>query len=303
MSDSGDFTGPVITALVFSGLSLAAALAALGWQIAAFVLSGGRVKVKLRLAEIVPYAGTYAIRIDERGVRRTVPADHPDLGRPGIGMEVAHVIVENPGRLAVTITDVGLSFDWGQQGIYRVGPRAFPIKDHGAYDSDGKTYTRLEPFSRVSFCFDFWPLVEERRSDSGERPIRVRAYATVAGKVEKSSRNAAWVFQPGDVTSREEPNKISVGDVILRTMMREQWGEEPSEGPDSPMAYKVAMKLTSDSDVDEIKEAIREVGRSLWRDPNSPAAYLAYLIRQQLDRYGDQLLWPDGGANDTVRLD
>lgn len=303
-SQQSDFTPPVIAALALSGLSLLAALSALIWQVVVFKLSAGRVRVRLIMGELVPYAGTYSVRTADHGRRELAPANHPDLSIGGFGMEVGFVFVENPGRLPITVTDVGFSVEYGQQGTYRVSPRSFSIDGHGAWDTAESTYLRLEPFSRAVFCFDFWSIIEERRGRGVSTPIELRGHAGVVGKKKPrlSAKSLRWMIPADAVTSRSDPSRIRAADLILRTIVRQQWTTEGLARPDYYMAEKTALHLHPDATLNEVHEALKTAGRTFWQKGDGASEYVALQIYNELGAMRDRIDWPSQGARTSGQL-
>lgn len=111
-----------VWALGVSLLSFLIALAALGWQVAKHFLDGGRVKVYLNTAIWEPEvklttnsSGTLILQSDDSA--RSVTH--------GRALELAQLVVENPGRAAVTIYSPGLSISGHGKKHHSLVPRMF----------------------------------------------------------------------------------------------------------------------------------------------------------------------------------
>jgi hypothetical protein len=296
MTEPAAFTGPVVTALVFSALSLTASLGALWWQVRMFFLSGGRVTVAMNLAELIPYAGVARMTTREDG-KRCLTARASGPGGPGI--ELAQVVVQNPGRLAVTISKVELELVGGTEKDYSVTPRVFAVPGIDAASSD-RTHLRLEPYGLATFLFDFWSVIERERKRGATGPIVIRARVRVAGKRRfyKSSRSTVWTFSPSDITSRDTPDRIAVSDVIMRELMRRAWRNDPDAKHagrypmDAAFAVRVGRQVKEEATRDEIQSML-EADRPWFVDPEDagPMGMLSYEIHEYLERRRDRVDW------------
>jgi hypothetical protein len=98
------------------------------------------------------------------------------LGGPGGWYrEVAIVEVENPGRTAVTCSDIGLDLGrvhWWQRWRHTVTPSYLPYND-----AKTEGTVRLEPFDRAFFIIDIWQVLQPVNHHSfklQDRPIKLR---------------------------------------------------------------------------------------------------------------------------------
>lgn len=295
MHANDTFTGPVILALVFSGLSFLAAFGALFWQMSQFYMSGGRVRVRLVLGELVPYAGTAAIVTHEPN--RPVPRNRWTKRDPkrtlGAGMELAKVVVENRGRLGVSLDGVGLEISGTHRKAYRVTPRIFELEEFGQGEGIRDTFVRLEPYSRVTYWMDFWSIVDAQRNDDVRGTLQLQAYALVAGRTKPATSEVTWNFEEGEVSSRDDPRKISVSDLILREIMRQGWGDEDIRWPlDHGYAEIAARRIRPESTKEEIEAALKSVSeRYLIRSDPPPMSYLSFAVHQRLANAPESIEW------------
>lgn len=104
-----EFLGVPLTVWAFgvSLLSFLIALSALGWQVAKHFLDGGRVKVYLNTAVWQP---EYMIATNRSGKLAFKEGSASRSVTHGEALELAQLVVENPGRTAVTIYSPGLQF-------------------------------------------------------------------------------------------------------------------------------------------------------------------------------------------------
>lgn len=219
---SPEFLGlSVVTlTLVISLLSFAAALAALIWQFAKHVLDGGRVRVYLNAAIWEPdfmlatnRSGRLLLK-DDQSARAVVR---------GRALEVAQLVVENPGRIPVTVYSPGLAFSGHGKKSHSMVPRMFGTD--GAYGPDDAltdSVVRIEPYGRVTFLLDFWSVIPGVLEDTPKGEVVVRAQVDVAGKrfPQRSSRRKRWRIRRGMYTAIEGSPDITPYAVIWGVMFR-----------------------------------------------------------------------------------
>lgn len=277
-------------------MSFVAAVGALSWQIAAFFLSGGRVKVELILAELVPYAGISMLTTRDGGVR-SMPSD--PASRLGPGIELAQVLVENPGRLAVTITRVELEIVGATEKGYFVTPRLFAVPNIDA-SSATRTHLRLEPYEQASFLLDFWSVIEQERVKGAEGQIQVRARVKIAGgKFYRSPKSTTWSFGPADLTSRSQTDKISVSDVIMREVMRRGWRNNDDADDfggryplDDGYARKAGRRIARSTTREELKAILlEEQVHFVDATTTAPMSIISHEVHEFLARHADDVLW------------
>lgn len=138
--------------------------------------SGGRVKVQMNTAAYQPYAGTGSLLRNDKGTFFLQESRDPSV-------ELAQIIIENPGRTGVTVTGVGLRIEGLNRANYTViTPRAFLLEGFGGSDARPDDYFRLEPYDRRALLFDYWSLVDsEFEKDPSLQELTIHAQVTVAG--------------------------------------------------------------------------------------------------------------------------
>lgn len=116
--------------------------------------------------------------------------------RLGPGIELAQIIVENPGRLAVTIIAVELEVIGGTEKDYSVTPRLFTVPHIDTSSASG-THLRLEPYGQAVFMLDVWSVIEGERVEGAMGTMTVRARVKIAGgKHYWSAKAVTWTFCP-----------------------------------------------------------------------------------------------------------
>ena len=194
-------------------LALVISVAVAVWEIAKYRLEGGRVRVRMRAGLL----NDYSLAQDTRSW--TSLAEQASR-RGGWNTEVAVVEVENPGRTAVTISEVSLDFGrirWFRLGRHTVSPRHL-----NAVGATSDTTVRLESFDRAMFVFDVWQVLQpiQRDPDSIGRPTRIRASVRVAGRRgrRRSSWAKGWMVRLGQVSFIGD--SVEIGIAAYQAMSR-----------------------------------------------------------------------------------
>lgn len=193
-----------VVALLVSGFSFVVAIAALAWQIMKHFLEGGRVRVYLNTAVWEPghniatnRSGKFALRggSEKHSVTR------------GQALELAQLVVENPGRTAVTIYSPGLHFSGHGRKNNTVVPRMFALGDSlGPDGATTETVVRLEPYERATFLLDYWAGIPRLIKNSPTGRIVVRGHVSVAGRTKRPQRSSfrkRWKISAGTYTAIE----------------------------------------------------------------------------------------------------
>jgi hypothetical protein len=137
--------------------------------------SAGRVNVRMNATSYVPFAGTAKLYRNTTGTFKLDESAEPSV-------EMCQVVIENPGRVGVTVTDVELRIEGiGQK--YSVTPRIFHTDGFDGQHAESKTFFRLEPYDRKNLLLDCWSIID---STFVEYPslseIAIHAEVTVAGR-------------------------------------------------------------------------------------------------------------------------
>ncbi|WP_349884699.1 hypothetical protein ABRP18_011820 [Microbacterium sp. WHRI 7836] len=228
-----------IVALLVAGLGLIASLAALTWQFTKHILDGGRVKVYLNPGVWEP---GFAIRINRSGKFAMREESLYPVTRNNF--EIAQLVVENPGRTAITIYSPGLALTGTGYKAHSLTPRSFDVNDLSADSPSNESAVRLEPYDRVSFTYDFWSVVPSLLEKAGPRGIAIRGFVSVAGRTkrpQKSSWRRRWRMQEGDFTALDGPPKIAPFTILWRELYR-RFPEPEELGDQQPSLTKGMLK-------------------------------------------------------------
>ncbi|MER7559053.1 hypothetical protein ABTZ46_19070 [Nocardioides sp. NPDC126508] len=140
----------------------------------------------------------------------------------GRALELAQLVVENPGRSPVTIYSPGLSFS--QHGIkkHSVVPQLFGTGDSFGPDKAVKdTVVRLEPYARVTFLLDYWSVMPDVLKDARGGSVVVRGHVGVAGRTKRPQRSSwrrRWRIDRGMYTAIEQSPPFTPFTVLWREM-------------------------------------------------------------------------------------
>jgi hypothetical protein len=288
---------PVATlALVVASLSLVVALSALGWQIAKHLLDGGRVKVYLNSAVWEPELRLLVDRSGKwnAGTAHIVPEN----------IELAQLVVENPGRIAITVYNPSLAITGTKHKDYTVAPRALRLKHFDADSTAPASPIRIDPYDRVTFILDYWSVIPRLLAEADGSHIEIRGCISRAGasKPRKSSKRLAWRIPQGAWTSRTDIQKISPYTVLWREFFKAN--EASSQGTESGDAapkfildgiLRSAMqKFDERPTSDEFLTALRDSAQQ-YDAENVQLVTLSITMDRILDHYSEHLSpWPFG---------
>lgn len=228
-----------VWALGVSLFSLLIALTALGWQIAKHFLDGGRVRVYLNAAIWKP---EFMLATNRSGKLRIRDDDSARSVQRGEALELAQLVVENPGRTAVTIYSPGLSISGHGKKHHSLVPRMFSTgTGFGPDNAVTDTVVRLDPYARVTFLLDYWSVVPGILNDAPRDRVFLRGFVGVAGRTkrpQKSSRRLRWKIERGMYTAVEGSPPLTPLAVLWREMYvrlperaDDEHGRHPDAGP------------------------------------------------------------------------
>ncbi|MEV5175055.1 hypothetical protein AB0L10_29135 [Streptomyces flaveolus] len=283
-----------VLALAVSLLSFVVALGALGWQITKHRLDGGRPKVYLNVAVWEPNSKIMVNRSGKWELNTT------DLGESGSeNIELAQLVVENPGRTAITVYTPGLAIAGTEKPAYSISPRAFEARGFGADSSTSDTSVRIDPYDRVTFLLDYWSVVPRLlREAKGGGAIRLRGCISVAGRSKPclSSKRLAWHIPPGAWTARRDIQEISPFTVIWRELftanVKKHSSEEEGDGFPSYLLgviVRTAMQRfderpSAEKFIDALEQADRRYESEHFR-----YEHLSFTMDESLDRHRGHL--------------
>lgn len=227
----------------------------------------------------------------------------------GGALELAQLVVENPGKYPITIYSPGLSISGHKKKYHTIVPRMFTTpSSYGADRAIDEKVVRLEPYDRVTFLLDYWSAVPRLLENSPSNYIELRGCVEVSGrsrKLQKSKRRLRWKIQQGDYTAIEGLPKFSPLAVIWKRLYV-QLPESSSDDNDRPthgvlsrdmLEYILETAMSNFDErpkfedlADKLKEASQELGyKYLLARSDVKKAYA------DLDRMKDNLKpWTSG---------
>ena len=152
--------------------------------------SGGRVQVQMNAAAYFPYAGTGRLERSDKGKFFLKESPEPSV-------ELAQIIIENPGRTGVTVTGVGLRIE-GLTGRITRSSRRDPSfsKDMGDRTRGQRTTSDSNPMIEGHSCSTTGPSsMQSSSKDPSLRELTIRAEVTVAGHSNPFDFEAPWVLE------------------------------------------------------------------------------------------------------------
>ncbi|MCT1776224.1 hypothetical protein [Brachybacterium sp. p3-SID957] len=306
---SPEFLGfSVVTlTLVISLLSFAIAMVALVWQIVKHFLDGGRVRVSLNAAIWEP---DFMLATNRSGRLLMKNGNAAKAVVRGRALEVAQLVVENPGRIPVTVYSPGLSFSGHGKKKHSVAPRMFATD--GAYGPDDAltdNIVRIEPYGRATFLLDLWSVMPGILKDTPKDEVVVRGQVDVAGKrrPRRSAWRRRWKIRSGMYTAIEGEPDFTPYAVIWGVMFRQLPKYEDAQRdrhPNSGVAVsrgqvgflldEVMSRFEERPEQEQFKEAMAEAAEK--HGEKFPSCGLATLCAyQELDRMQDHLTeWTEG---------
>ena len=207
---------------VAAWIALALAVLSIAAQFLARYLDGGRVLVRLNPVIKDDFGSIYTRTSGQWPMASPQPGGRPRLDPSSI-LELAEIVIENKGRHAVTVHEIG--FAWkGNREKRRVRrtrhhavPRVFKVDGYGPRRYLDVEDFRLEPADRVSMLFDYWTILQpDRKTPGGIRNLR--ASVRVAGRARPtlSARKLRWRIPDIAVSGIEGVRKLTVRGVVAR---------------------------------------------------------------------------------------
>lgn len=201
-----------VAATIFAGLGAAATLVTALVALSINKSTAGRAMVLLKLAGFDPMRGALATT-EEGKFRRT------RNGAPV--MELAQVVVENPGRSPVTIRKVSLRLKGTSSRRRTVTPRVFELENMWSGSAVTETYKRLGAYDHTTYLMDFWSVVDNEFSkDPTLHKMTMLAEVEIAGYRKVFRSKAKWVFYAGTLSALRDQRQRHTEDIALTELVR-----------------------------------------------------------------------------------
>lgn len=289
MSSTPELFGiPVaVLALVVAGAGFLVSFIALAWQISKHMLDGGRVRVYLNAATWEPGA---RFTTNNTGKWKMEAGEFGRVAKENI--ELAQLVVENPGRTAITIHRPGLAVSTRGKKDYFVTPRMFKLENYGSDTATAETVVRIDPYDRVTFLLDYWSVIHSRLSDPQHRRINVRGSVLVAGRKRprRSPRRLKWKIPKESWTAYVDMKSISPFTVMWREICRSHLGgKNPNNNETSPpvsilgaILFQAMQKFEERPTQEDFRSAIKEVAAE-WKVSHLPLQIASFRMYEALD--------------------
>ncbi|WP_329444897.1 hypothetical protein OG906_21150 [Streptomyces sp. NBC_01426] len=289
-----------VVALGVAILSLLVALIALIWQVTKHVLDGGRVRVHLNAAILEP---KFQLATNKSGKFEMPAPGGIGLLRPQ-NIEVAQLVVENPGRTAVTIHGPTLAVSGVGGKSYSISPRKFAWDGDGADDAITTSAVRVDPYSRVTFLLDYWSVVPRLHQQASGGSVRLRGMVNVGGRrrASRSSRRLAWRIEEGAWTVLADVEEVHPYTVMWRELYRAHGRIDQRDDLNGPSfevlesaIYRIMEHFDEKPAFDELLNALRREEESMEGEVFS-LSMLALDISNAFDFHAGRLgKWPSSG--------
>uniref|UniRef100_UPI001F344624 hypothetical protein n=1 Tax=Streptomyces sp. NRRL F-6674 TaxID=1463877 RepID=UPI001F344624 len=225
--------------------------------------------------------------------------DTEGLGKPGDeNLELAQLVVENPGRTAITVYTPSLAIMGTDKPDYTICPRFFELKEFGADSSTSETSVRIDPYDRVTFLLDLWSVIPRVLREANGGNVQIRGCVLVAGRAKpcKSPKRRAWKVTPETWTFRKDLTSISPFTVIWRELFKAnaKRGSDDSEEDPFPdyrlgVTIRTAMqKFPERPDAHDFVDALRQADRQ-GEASSFGYAQLIMSMDESLDRHEKHL--------------
>ncbi|MFJ9749797.1 hypothetical protein [Streptomyces chartreusis] len=276
-----------VLALAVAGAGFVVSFIALGWQISKHMLDGGRVRVYLNAATWEPDA---RLTTNNTGKWKMQAGEFGGAAKENI--ELAQLVVENPGRTAITIHRPGLAISTRGKKEYFVTPRMFKLENYGSDTATAETVVRIDPYDRVTFLLDYWSVIHSPLAESQSTHISVRGSVLVAGRKRprKSSKRLAWKIPKGAWTAYLDANSISPFTVMWREICRSRLGGKNPNGSETSLPinvlggvlFEAMRKFDELPSREDLRSAIREVAKE-WKVSHLPLEIALFRMYESLD--------------------
>lgn len=240
-------------------------LLTLAWQWTKHVLDGGRVRVYLNPAVLQPTLSTYAVNTGGK----LGGALSSERGISVENIELAELIVENPGREAVTIHQPVLAIRDHGRHRFAVTPRMIDFPSAGGGSATNRHVVRLEPYDRVTFLLDVWSAVPAFASRVKGPEMVIRGGVSVAGRKRpsESSKRLSWKISRTSWTFRSDLPEISPHTVMWRELFRAESRNEDLEDVEQevirsmkPLLFRAVLHFDSFPAREDLSLFFGEVG-------------------------------------------
>ncbi len=297
-ADSG--LDPVaMAALILSVFALSA-------QLLSRYLDGGRVRVTLRPLLYDPFGGiVHSVDSGEWPYRTKRARELNESANRGTAVDLAEIVLENVGRLAITVTSIQVAKRSDARRRFRRQWHHFGLPPYELTDFEPNRFVssvdsfRLEPYSRISILVDPWLLLAPgRRTKEGFTILR--ATAQVPGRRRSySSPRRAWRVLDSVVTSIEAASTKPLQAVITKAIFSSDHQQTLRTQPRWEMVSSLSATIASQpwptthtAQRQLVREALDHYNELLGADDPDQTFILTRLIVDAIRTAGATIEWP-----------
>jgi hypothetical protein len=222
------------------------------------------------------------------------------------GAELAKVIVENPGRTAVTITRVAIRIVGASDRDLSFGVVPLKVSKLGAVTTTTEIPGRLEAYDQAIFLFDFWSSVSQVfQEDPQLRQVNIFATVKVAGKSHPydSMGRGFWTIRREWCSFIPPFTRKEAESLVLAELM--DLFVDPAENIYlNELSKTIAQRLSPQSTSTEITDVLQSVlgpGDSCSKllGPVDPMSLVMFgsALEERLDEVGENVVWPTPPAD------
>lgn len=292
-------------AFVMALIALILTLITITVNILNFKMSAGHVAVEMQAALLNP---TRSLVSNEGGGWGLNVGEF----RP-TGMELAKVVIDNPGRTGATIADLVLRAEGSEHTVSTHGVRAIAVEKLsdtlGGITTAGGLPHRLEPYDRAVYLIDFWAVADQIfKKEPQLRQVNLWASVKVAGQPHtyESKKRGYWTIRRDWASLISPYSEQSAENIILTELMRVF--DEPGQTRWLPqLASKIERRIGRDGDAGDITAALQQVIGPGWDGGDSPFGShdvwrlmsFGFQVREKLDSVGANVIWtstPDASS-------
>ncbi|QSZ49579.1 hypothetical protein [Arthrobacter sp. D5-1] len=278
-------------------MALAALLLTLGTIIVTlmnFHKSAGRVTVEMNAALLDPARSLLSNNKGKWGL------DTQDHGRRGI--ELAKIVIENPGRTGATITGVAFRIEGAKDPDLAMGVVPLETRHLGHTTTAIGIPHRLEPYDQVVYLVDFWSAVRSTFADEPNlRQLNILATVKVAGQPHPytSTNHGYWTIRREWASVVAPYQKQTAQNVILEALTN----VFSNSGQNSyliDIASEVERRLNAESSSTDITTTLQNVlgpggpynNRELLGDYDVLSlVWFGNDVKQRFEEIGANLIW------------
>lgn len=258
-----------------------------------FKKAAGQVVVEMNTALLNP---ARALIANDKGAWGLDPLNYGPTG-----VELAKIVIENPGRTAATITKLDIRVEGSADPDFAMGLKPVAIKKLSNTTADDRLPYRLEPYDQVVYLVDFWGVVNYAFAEEPQlQQIKIWASAKVAGQPQPydSRKHGYWTIRREWISVLAPYTSRSAHSIILAELMNvfENSGQNPYL---ADLATRLEQRISAESESQEITSALQQIlGPGGDFDGSIFGSYdvwalimFGFEMKRRLEDLGDKLIW------------